>query len=138
MGKAKKKEYELQMYFSQVPPDLEEVLRSHGFERSERLPESETALSPFVCWKSWREEEYTHRELGVKINYFTENGMSPSNTIADRKNNWCNLSARLVISMPSKRFAQEVMEKQEEVGRILRDRYRALLYDPQFMIEVED
>lgn len=138
MGKPKKKEYELEVYFPQVPPDLEEVLHSHGFERKGELSESETSLNPLGCWKSWREEAYTHRELTVKINYFTAIGMSPSSTIADRKNNWCNLSARLIISTPSKSFAQEAIEKQEEMGRILRDRYHARLYDPQFMVEVDN
>ncbi len=138
MSKPKKKEYELQVYFREPPSDLEEVLHSQGFERSEGLPESKTALSNLSCWKSWREEAYTHGELAVMINYFTENGLSLSSTIADRKNNWCNLPARLVISTPCKSFTQEAMEKQEEIGRILRDRYHALLYDPQFMIEVDN
>lgn len=138
MSKARKKEYELEVYFRELPSDLEEVLRLQGFERKGELSKSETALNPFGCWKSWKGEAYAHRELTVIINYFTENGTSLSGTIAGRKDNWCNLPARLIISMPCKRFSQEAIEKQEEIGRVLRDRYRALLYDPQFMIEVDN
>jgi hypothetical protein len=138
MGKARKKEYELEVYFPQVPSELEEFLHSQGFETKGDLPVNEAQLEPLGCWKSWKGEVYVYSNLSVKINYFIEEGMSLPSTIADRKGNWCQLYARLIISTPSKGFTQEMMEMQETIGRLLRDKYHALLYDPQFKMEVED
>jgi hypothetical protein len=138
MGKARKKEYELHLYFREPPSELKEVLKSQGFERMEKLSENETELAPLGCWKKWKSEVYVCSNLAVNVNYFTDDGMSLSSTIADRKDNWCQVAARLIVSMPSKSFTQEMMEKQEEIGRILRDRYHALLYDPQFQMEVDN
>ncbi len=140
MSKPKKKEYELEVYFSQVPSDLEDVLKSHGFERNGELSERETESNNLRCWKRWNEETYICRKYAsqVIIHYFTTDGSLKINYPINPEERWCELPARLIISIPNKRFSQEAMEKQEEIGRILRDRYHALLYDPQFMIEVED
>lgn len=140
MSKFKKKEYELEVYFPQVPPDLEDVLKSHGFQRKGDLSEREIESNNSRCWKNWKGERYICREYAsqVIIHYFTTNGSLKIDYPINPEERWCKLPARLIVSMPSKGFAQEAMEKQEEIGRILRDRYHALLYDPQFKMEVED
>ncbi len=138
MGKARKKEYELEVYFPQTPSDLENVLKSQSFEVKGDLSITEAQLAPFGCWKKWKSEVYVCSNLPVKINYFIDDGMSLSSTVDDRTGNWCQLNARLIISMPSKGFTQEMMEKQETIGSLLRDKYHALLYDPQFKMELVD
>ena len=140
MSKPKKKEYELEVYFPEVPSDLEEVLKSQGFERNGELSEREIEFNFSGCWKRWKGEKYICHEHAsqIFINYFTTDGSLKTDYPINPKERWCELPARLIVSIPCKRFTQEAMEKQEEVGRILRDRYHALLYDPQFKMEVED
>ncbi len=140
MSKAKKKEYELEVYFSQVPSDLEEVLKSHGFQREGELSERETESNNPECRKKWKGERYIFRECAsqVIVYYFTTDGSLKVDYPINPEERWCKLPARLIVSTPSKRFTQEAIEKQEEIGRILRDRYHALLYDPQFKIEVDN